>query len=100
MGRETGDLEGAETELGGLEDLACPADGASPMPQTELSRNHEDVMPCLLVAQRLEHRHSALMLAEPVGTQLTLAVVGELAVSGLLDQIQNLFHGFTVGWGD
>jgi len=72
------DSEGTETELVGLEDLACPANRATAMPQTELGRNDEDVVVLLLVAELLEHLRRLRVLAQVLRSELAVTVVVEL----------------------
>ncbi len=100
--REQHDADGerAETELVDLHDLACPANRATAMPQTELSRHDEDVVILLLVAERLEHLLRLGRLLQVVRTEVALAPVLELALARLADLREHLLHGFAVGRGD
>ena len=94
------DGERTETVLVDLHDLACPANRATAMPQTELSRNDEDVVILLLVAERLEHLLRPGRLLEPIGTEFAFAPVLELALARLADLREHLLHGFAVGRGN
>jgi hypothetical protein len=67
---------------------------------TELGRNHQDVLILLLVAELLENGHGLGGLTELIRTKLTFTVVVERTVSGLLDQVEHLLHGFTVSWSN
>ncbi|RJQ35549.1 hypothetical protein C4566_00560 [Candidatus Parcubacteria bacterium] len=95
--QHNGDLVGTETELVGGEDLASPADGTSTVTETELSRNEQDVVLRLLVTDEIQRVVGANGSPQVLGTELTMAIVVELAATGLLDQIENDLHSFAVG---
>ena len=83
-----------------VHDLTGTANRATAMTDTELSRYHQDVVFLLLVAEFLEHCDGFLRLTELVRTKLAFTVVVKRTVSGLLDQVEHLLYGFTVGEGD
>jgi len=72
------DCEGAETELVGREDLTCPANRTALVTETELSRNDEDVVILLLVAELLEHLRRLGVLSQKRSSELAVTVVVEL----------------------
>ncbi len=69
-------LEGAETKLVADEDLACPANRATAMPQTELGCDDEDVA-LLLSRESLESLGCPRVLPQTVRRDLTVPVVVE-----------------------
>src|SRR3989338_8536177 len=71
------DCERSETELVGHEDLASPTNRTALVTETELTRNDEDVVTLLLVAELLEHLRRIGVLSQVLRTGLTLAVVVE-----------------------
>ena len=94
------DGESPETKLAGVHDFACPANRTTPVTETELSRNDENVVILLLVTELLERLAGLLRLTEILRTELTFTVVVKRTVSGLLDQVEHLLHGFAVCRGD
>lgn len=94
------DGERAEAELVGGENLTSATNGTSTMTDAELRRNDENVVVLLLVAELLEHACRLGRLPETLGTELAVAVVVELAVTGLLDHVEHLLHRLVVGRGD
>jgi len=96
----TGDCEGVEAELRHRHNLSRPTHGTTSVELAELAGNHENVVIFLLFAELLEGLCGLRMLAEPIGSELTFTVVVELAVTGLLDQVENLLQGLAVGRGN
>lgn len=94
------DGEGTETALVRLYDLACPANRATTMTQTELGGDHEDVVILLFVAKLLEHRLRLGRLAQTLVRDLAVTVVVELAAASLLDRVEHLLYRPVVGRGD
>ncbi len=92
------DSEGTETELVGLEDLACPANRATAIPETELGRNDEDVVILLLVAELLEHLRRLRVLAQVLRSEPAVTVVVELPLRR--DHREHLLERLAVGRGD
>src|SRR5262249_2209594 len=97
MGQEhDANCERTETELAGVKHLTHPTDRTTPMTETELFRDDQDVVPRLLVSQLLETRLRALVLAETVRAGVALAVVVELTVPGLTDECEHSLNRFVV----
>jgi len=94
------DFECAESELVGHEDLASPTDAATPVTETELGSDDQDVEALLLVTQRLELFGRTLVLAKILFPDPVFAVVVEFALALLLDQIEHLLHRLVVGLSD
>ncbi len=94
------DGEGTETALVGLHDLACSANRAPAMTQTELGGDHENVVILLLACELLEHGLRLGRLAQTLVHDLAVTVVAELAVPSLLDRVEHLLHCLGVGRSD
>jgi len=89
------DSEGTETELVGHEDLASPTNRTALVTETELTRNDEDVVILLLVAELLEHLHRLGMLSQVLRSELAVTVVVELSLRR--DHRDHLLDGLTIG---
>ncbi len=70
------------------------------MAEAKLGGDNKDVIACLLQPKLLESACFLRLLAKALRTKLTFTVVLELAVAGLLDQVEYLLHRFVVGRGD
>ncbi len=95
-----GNCESSESELLSVHNLAGAADRASPVLDAELARNHEDVVAFLLLPELGPDLGGLGVLAQAIRSQLALAVVVELAVAGLLDEVEHLLQRFPVGRRD
>ncbi len=93
------DGERPKTELVDGEDLASPTNRTAAMLDAELRRNDKNII-TLFLAEFLERGDRTVALLETVGTELTFAVVVELAAAGLLDQVEHLLDGFAVRRGN
>jgi len=91
------DRERAETELGRVHDLACPANRATAMANAELGGNDENVVTRLLVAELRELSLRLGELTQVLRTEATLTEVVELAVAGFRDQCEDPLDGFAIG---
>ena len=92
------DGERAETELTLVDhDLACPANRATAMLDTELGGDHEDVGMTLLLRDLPQRSFSASRLTQTIGTELTVTVVVERTVTTLLDQDEHADDVVIVG---
>ncbi len=94
------DGERAEAELGGLEDLAGAAHGATPVAKTELRLNDEDLRALLLILKQGETLDRALALLELRGAELSFAVVHEAATVGLRQLLEHQLDRLAVGGCD
>ncbi len=88
------DCEGSETELVGREDLTCPAHRTALVTETELSRDDEDVVILLLVAELLEHLRRLGVLSQVLRSELAVTVVVELPLGP--DHREHLLDRFAV----
>jgi len=93
-------FECAESELVSREDFASPTDTATPVAETELAGNDQDVVALLLVSQRFELLYCALVLSEILRSEFAFAPVVELALALFLDQVKHLLDRFLVGLGN
>jgi len=92
-----GRSERAETELGRVHDLACPANRATAMANAELGGNDENVVTRLLVAELRELSLRLGELTQVLRTEATLTEVVELAVAVFRDQCEDPLDGFAIG---
>ena len=91
------DSERTESEFVGQEDFTSTANGAATMADAELGGHNQDVRIALGFREVSEELLCACRLAETLLVELTLTVVFELAVTGLLDGAEHLEEGFAVG---
>ena len=95
-----GDRERVEAELQRAHEFASPSHGFACVQNPELAGNYENVVALLLVAEPVESSDVLSMLTQVLRAELALAVVVELAVAGLLDEVEHLLQGLAVGRGD
>ncbi len=91
------DSERAEAELVSGKDLGCPADRATAMTDAELGGNDEDVRIALSIREFRPELLRLSRLAQTLLVELTVTVVAELAVAGLLDSVEHLEERTAVG---
>lgn len=88
--------ERVEAELVDDVDLACPANRAAAMAETELRRNDQDVRVTLDFRKVGEELLRTSRQTQVLRTELTFAEVVELTVAGLLEDVEHLLHGAAV----
>ncbi len=94
------DRECAEAELRGLENLAGAAHRTTPVMETELRLDDEDLRALLLLLEQSEALDRALALLELVRAAFAFAVVHETSVVGLRELLEHQLNRLTVGGSD
>jgi hypothetical protein len=90
------DGERPEAELVEAEDLAGTANRATAMTESELRSDDQDVRVALGFRERDEELLGLGRLAEVIAIELAVAVVVELAATGLLDRVEHLLQDESV----